>query len=520
MRGILPRKSSIDDRDIAEREECIMDLNQLDKLHMEDLKQKCQMRWEIEGDENSKFFHALLKCKYANFNNKGVNVNGVWHDDPDKRDLELNGCLGSRLNGSPSKEFNLERGLRQGDPLSPFLFLMVAEALQISILEACGKGLYKGVYLSNNGANISLPQYATDALFFRFWSRLNALHLIHILKCFELALGLKVNMSKIWLIRVGVSISKVDSLTTSLGCTSDYILFIYLGLPIGKGMRYVDGWTEVVNRVHERLSSWKANNLSIDGRLTLLKSVLGSLPIYYLSLFKAPTLIINILESLRRSSLENGNGGSTSKKRPSGFVLLVSYMVKMVASTPYEFAWKGLYALDTFKDSKVIDRWGLVNGVWAGTWSWRVQPRGRTSNDISALTSLIGNLQLCSTDNDKWLPTRSNLASRGMALTSTRCALCNEEDTLDHLLNSLSSCAIGLEEEVAKSTMLHDQMLVYIDWSVAEEMKLTKRIFVKETFIKELERLRCSATTLQSVAFPKRYSKPGHGEGNATDAYD
>lgn len=42
------------------------------------------MRWPIEGDDNSKFFNDLLKCKYANFNIKRVNVNEVWHDDHDE----------------------------------------------------------------------------------------------------------------------------------------------------------------------------------------------------------------------------------------------------------------------------------------------------------------------------------------------------------------------------------------------------------------------------------------------------
>ena len=60
-----------------------MDLNQLDQLQREDLKQKCPMRWAIEGDENSRFFHSLLKSKYTNFNIKGVHVNIVWCDSLD-----------------------------------------------------------------------------------------------------------------------------------------------------------------------------------------------------------------------------------------------------------------------------------------------------------------------------------------------------------------------------------------------------------------------------------------------------
>nr|GEY05178.1 putative RNA-directed DNA polymerase, eukaryota, reverse transcriptase zinc-binding domain protein [Tanacetum cinerariifolium] len=76
---------------------------------------------------------------------------------------------------------NSKWGLRQGDPLSFFLFLIVAEALQVSILEACDNKLYKGIYLANYGANLCLLQYADDALFFGEWSRDNALYLIHIL---------------------------------------------------------------------------------------------------------------------------------------------------------------------------------------------------------------------------------------------------------------------------------------------------------------------------------------------------
>ncbi|GJW94092.1 hypothetical protein Tco_0173764 [Tanacetum coccineum] len=48
------------------------------------------------------------------------------------------------INGSPSKDFKKERGLRKGDHLSSLLFLLVAEALQVAIMEACSKELFKG----------------------------------------------------------------------------------------------------------------------------------------------------------------------------------------------------------------------------------------------------------------------------------------------------------------------------------------------------------------------------------------
>ncbi|GKD49711.1 hypothetical protein Tco_1278687 [Tanacetum coccineum] len=64
-------------------------------------------------------------------------------------------------------------------------------------------------------------------------------------------------------------------------------------------MHFCDGFGEVINRLRDRLTAWKARSLSIRGRLTLIKSVLGSIPIYFLSLFKAPVKVINLLESIR-----------------------------------------------------------------------------------------------------------------------------------------------------------------------------------------------------------------------------
>nr|GEU55770.1 cysteine-rich receptor-like protein kinase [Tanacetum cinerariifolium] len=113
----------------------------------------------------------------------------------------IGSCLSSTsisvlINGSPSKEFHMERGLRQGDPLSPLLFLLIAEALQVTITEACNKGVFKGVSLREGGDNIYFLQYADDALFFGKWSCLNAKNLIHVLKWFEDASSLKVNLAR------------------------------------------------------------------------------------------------------------------------------------------------------------------------------------------------------------------------------------------------------------------------------------------------------------------------------------
>ncbi|GKD90082.1 reverse transcriptase domain, reverse transcriptase zinc-binding domain protein [Tanacetum coccineum] len=134
----------------------------------------------------------------------------------------------------------------QGDPLSPLLFLLVAEALQVTILEACEKGVYNGVSLAYSGTNISLLQYADDALFFGESSTLNAYNLINILKCFKKASRLKVIIAKSKLYGIGVSRADIDMVAPSLSCDHGSLPFVYLRLPVGRKMNKVVSWNEMV----------------------------------------------------------------------------------------------------------------------------------------------------------------------------------------------------------------------------------------------------------------------------------
>ncbi|GKF81184.1 hypothetical protein Tco_0239786 [Tanacetum coccineum] len=77
-------------------------------------------------------------------------------------------------------------------------------------------------------------------------------------------------------------------------------------------MSRIQSWNEIVNNIAARLSKWKMKTLSIGGRLTLLKSVLVSLPIYHLSLFKAPMKVLHKIESIRRNFF---NGSDQNDKK-------------------------------------------------------------------------------------------------------------------------------------------------------------------------------------------------------------
>ncbi|GKB90683.1 reverse transcriptase domain, reverse transcriptase zinc-binding domain protein [Tanacetum coccineum] len=78
------------------------------------------------------------------------------------------------VNGSPTEEFGLERGVRQGDPLSPFLFILAAEGLNAVVKEAVESGIFRGVKLGANNVMVSHLQYVDDTIFFGEWNRENA----------------------------------------------------------------------------------------------------------------------------------------------------------------------------------------------------------------------------------------------------------------------------------------------------------------------------------------------------------
>nr|GFC42106.1 RNA-directed DNA polymerase, eukaryota, reverse transcriptase zinc-binding domain protein [Tanacetum cinerariifolium] len=81
---------------------------------------------------------------------------------------------------------------------------------------------------------------------------------------------------------------RVEEVTRHIGCGILNTPFSFLGSKVG-GYR-IKSWDEVIDKMVKRLSKWKMKTLSIGGRLTLLKAVFGSMPIYHMSIFKVPMI--------------------------------------------------------------------------------------------------------------------------------------------------------------------------------------------------------------------------------------
>ena len=99
-----------------------------------------------------------------------------------------------------------------------------------------------------------------------------------------------------------------------MGCKAGVLPSTYLGLRLCIGAPPKHLWSPVMERLEKRLALWKAKYLYLGGRITLIKSVLSNLPLYFLSLFKCPVEIINPIEKLQRDFL--WQGFEVKKKSP------------------------------------------------------------------------------------------------------------------------------------------------------------------------------------------------------------
>jgi retron-type reverse transcriptase len=210
------------------------------------------------------------------------------------------------LNGVPGKEFLCKRGVRQGDPLSPLLFVLAADLLQSIINRAYNQGLFK-LPLPNRDVNhFPIIQYADDTLLFMQADARQLFCLKALLQSFAQSTGLKVNYHKSCLIPINVDALKVTQLSSLFGCTVGTLPFTYLGLPLGTTKPLVKDFAPLVCRVERRMSA-SSTFLSYAGRLQLVNSVLTSLPTYFMCTIKLPKTVIEAIDKIRKNCLWRGN---------------------------------------------------------------------------------------------------------------------------------------------------------------------------------------------------------------------
>ena len=142
------------------------------------------------------------------------------------------------------------RGLRQGDPLSPLLFLLAAEDFHVLMKSLSDNNLFCGYQVgSSEPVVVSHLQFADDTLILgeKSWANIRAMRAILLL--FEALSGLKVNFSKSQLVGVNIHVPWLTEAAMVLNCKVGSILFVYLGLPIGGNPRRLAFWEPLLYQI-------------------------------------------------------------------------------------------------------------------------------------------------------------------------------------------------------------------------------------------------------------------------------
>jgi len=187
--------------------------------------------------------------------------------------------------------------------------VIMAEVLNKSMQRAAYLGLIKGLQIGYDAIQLTHLQFADDTLVFCEADMECVKTIKGIFITFQAFSGLCVNYSKSGLLVIGKDEAWAKQVEKLLGCVQIKLPIKYLGIPLGANMRKASSWQSVLDKVQKRLLSWKSCSLSRAGKVVMIKAVLNSLPMYYLSMFKIPKKVANDIVRIQRKFLWSGEKG-------------------------------------------------------------------------------------------------------------------------------------------------------------------------------------------------------------------
>jgi len=203
------------------------------------------------------------------------------------------------VNSHPVGKIKPTRGIRQGDPISPYLFLFCAESFSALITQAADTRVITGVPASPRGPRLSHLLFADDSLLFCKANSVEWRRLMRILEVYEAGSGQKVNIQKTSIISSrNTSAAKRQEILTSSGFSETQRIDTYLGLPSIIGKSKIQSFNNIKDRVQQRLNNWKVRFLSQAGKEILLKAVVQAIPTYSMSVFLLRATLCRDLQSM------------------------------------------------------------------------------------------------------------------------------------------------------------------------------------------------------------------------------
>ncbi|RVW23165.1 putative mitochondrial protein [Vitis vinifera] len=237
------------------------------------------------------------------------------------------------VNGTPKGFFQSSRGLRQGDLLSPYLFVIVMEVFSLFIKRAVEGGFISSCKVkgrNEEGVQISHLLLANDTLVFFQASQDQLTYLSWLLMWFEAVSGLRINLEKSELIPVG-RVENIDDLA----------------------------WTSVVEWVVSRLLIWVFLWVLHLSRATLIRSTLSNLPIYFMSLLRLPSSVRRRLEQIQRDFL--WGGGNLERKPHLALLSKWNWQYANEKEALWNQVIRGKYG-----ENRGVGALGSERGTWRG----------------------------------------------------------------------------------------------------------------------------------------------------------
>ncbi|KAA3453378.1 reverse transcriptase [Gossypium australe] len=203
------------------------------------------------------------------------------------------------INGCNSDWFSPSRGLRQGDPLSPFLFLICVEGFSVLIEEAKRKGLMQGAPIGRARFSINHLFFVDDSILFGDASCKGVEAVRDVIKEYESISGQRVNFEKS-LIYFGANVNNEvkENIINMLGVRMAHNPEKYLGLPMMVGRKKSWAFANFADRFRKRIEGWSLRYLSIGGKEVFIKSVLQAIPLYAMQCFLMPKTFCRKLEGI------------------------------------------------------------------------------------------------------------------------------------------------------------------------------------------------------------------------------
>lgn len=208
-------------------------------------------------------------------------------------------------NGELIGFFAGKKGIRQGDPMSSHLFVLVMDILARSLDLGAVEGRFV-LHPKCLAPMITHLSFADDILVFCDGSLSSLVAILDILDVFKKGSGLGINLQKTALLLDGGNFERNRIKAASLGVSQGSLPVRYLGLPLMSQKMKKHDYQPLVDRINSRFSSWTARHLSFAGRLQLLKSVIYSTINFWASIFILPNQCLHKLEQLCNAFLWSG----------------------------------------------------------------------------------------------------------------------------------------------------------------------------------------------------------------------